>query len=544
MNKTISINLGGSVFNIEEDAFLKLRKYLDSIKANFVGDPAAEEIMQDIEVRIAELFNERMNERKNVVMASDVDEVIGIMGQPEDYKVESEDAQQNKQTNSGTRHAQRKLYRDEDDKIVGGVCAGLSHYFAVDPIVIRLIVVAIFLISGGTAILGYILFWALVPKAESTAEKLKMRGESVDINNITRMVNDEAKAAADRVNKYGQKAAHSIKNAAHGTKSELGRILGILFGFIVMLAGFGLLLGLLSAIIMSDFDFFGYGQNGFDTLNQLVFANDGTMWMLALGAALAIGAPAVALIYVGVRLITSTPKRIKGFGISLFALFVIGVALCMYGGISTAKQFSRGADIKTTAVLEATPADTLYVNVLTDSLFARSSRHDDEFGDLVKIVNGKIYYGEPLSVQFEPTRAKDYKVEIIKASQGRNNEEARTFCKNMMYDYAASKDSVNLSSYFTTPETDRYRGQNIDVTIYVPIGNYVHMGQGLRHISWYDRDGEVLRMEDDGLEKEEMPDWEQMEEEIRDDTTQASEEVTIKIDDGKLSIKKEVKERN
>jgi hypothetical protein len=358
------------------------------------------------------------------------------------------------------------------------------------------------------------------------------------------MVNDEAKAAAERVNKYGQKATQNIKNATAGARSDLGRILGILFGFIVMMAGFALLLGLFSAIIVSDFDFFGFGQNGFDTLNQLVFANDGTMWMLALGAALALGAPAVALIYVGVRLITSTPKRIKGFGLSLFALFIIGAALCMYGGISTAKQFSRGSDIKTTAVLEATPSDTLYVNVWPDSIFARSSRNNDEFADLVKIMNGKIYYGEPLSVQFEPTNAKDYKVEIIKASQGSNNDEARALCKNMVFEYETRKDSVNLSSYFTTPEADKYRGQNIDIIIYVPIGNYVHMGQGLRHLSWYDHDGEVLLMEDDGLEKEEQPNWESMEDEINADTSQTSEEVTIKVDDGKLTIKKEVKERN
>jgi hypothetical protein len=85
MNKTISINLAGRVFNIEDDAFITLKEYLDKIKMNFMNDSAATEIMDDIEDRIAELFQERTNERKNVITSEDVTQVMTIMGKPEDY---------------------------------------------------------------------------------------------------------------------------------------------------------------------------------------------------------------------------------------------------------------------------------------------------------------------------------------------------------------------------------------------------------------------------------------------------------------------------
>ena len=133
MNKTISINLGGSVFNIEEGAFQLLRVYLERIKANFTSDPSGDEIMHDIEVRIAELFNERMNDRKNVVVETDVQEVMAIMGRPEDYSMDAPEEPKRESTQSNTRNNQRRLYRDEDDKVLGGVCAGLPGNCAGDP---------------------------------------------------------------------------------------------------------------------------------------------------------------------------------------------------------------------------------------------------------------------------------------------------------------------------------------------------------------------------------------------------------------------------
>lgn len=549
MNKTISINLGGSVFNIEEGAFQLLRVYLERIKANFTSDPSGDEIMHDIEVRIAELFNERMNDRKNVVIETDVQEVMAIMGRPEDYSMDAPEEPKRESNQSNTRNNQRRLYRDEDDKVLGGVCAGLSHYFGMDPIVIRLIVVLIFFISGGTAILGYILFWALVPKAETTAEKLQMRGESVNINNITRMVNDEARAASERISKSGRRASNQVRENLSGASSTLGRVLSLIFGLLIMMMGFGLLIGLMSVLIASDFNFFGFGGEGFETINQLVYGNDGTLWMLVLGGILAMGAPAVSLIYVGIKLITGSTRKIKGLALSLISLFTIGVILCIYGGIKTGKEFTSHEEVVETNIIPATVGDTLFINILPDMIFNRTSDHHFEFSDLTRVSDSVIYYGEPVNLRFEPTNDKDYKLRVVKSSQGRNRDRASELSRHINYNYEIHNDSLFFDSYLSTPATDRYRAQEVDLIVYVPVGKFISFGEQSRRITWEADSGEVLRMTDDGLDNERRrrdrgddyddDTYERVERETNGRVILSDDSITIRTKSGEIKVERD-----
>lgn len=549
MNKTISINLGGSVFNIEEGAFHILRIYLEKIKANFTNDPSGDEIMQDIEVRIAELFSDRMNERKNVVVETDVQEVIAIMGRPEDYSMDASDEPKRDQNQNNTRNSQRRLYRDEDDKVLGGVCAGLSHYFGVDPIVIRLIVVLIFFISGGTAILGYILFWALVPKAETTAEKLQMRGESVNINNITRMVNDEARAASERLSRSGRRASSQVRENLSEASSTFGRVLSLIFGLIIMIIGFGLLIGLMSILIASDFNFFGFGSGGFDMISQLVFGDDGTLWMLVLGTILAMGAPAIALMYVGIKLITGSTRKIRGLALSLISLFTVGVILCVYGGIKTGKEFTSHEEVVETNIIPASVGDTLYIEILPDVVFNRTNDKHYEFGDLTKVTDSLIYYGEPVNLRFEPTNDKDYKLRVVRCAQGRNREIASTLARNIDYHYEVSGDSLFFNSYLSTPSKDLYRAQLVDLIIYVPVGKYVAFGDQSRRITWEGESGQVLRMDDEGLDNEryrrdhdledERETRERLERETNGRIILEDDSITIKTKGGEIKLERD-----
>ena len=184
MNKTVNINLAGTFFHIDEDAYLKLQRYLDAIKRSFTDSQGRTEIIADIEARIAELFNERVQNDKQVIRIKEVDEVISIMGQPEDYMVDDEIFEDEPQPAFERKSsASRKLFRDTDNSYIGGVSSGLGHYFGIDTIWIRL--AWIVLIFGmGTGFLLYILLWILVPEAKTTAEKIMMTGEPVNISNI------------------------------------------------------------------------------------------------------------------------------------------------------------------------------------------------------------------------------------------------------------------------------------------------------------------------------------------------------------------------
>ncbi|MEY3399422.1 MAG: hypothetical protein RL220_2016, partial [Bacteroidota bacterium] len=181
MNKTISINLGGVIFNIEEDAFNCLKDYLDKLKSRFTTEDGRDEIIADIESRMAELLNEKLHPGKSALDVGDIDAVIVIMGKPEDYGESHDHAQSsgNAGQSSGSadehvRNKNRKLYRDKDDAVVGGVCAGISHYLGWDPSILRVILI-LAVIFGGTGVLLYIILWAVIPAANTRAEKLQMR---------------------------------------------------------------------------------------------------------------------------------------------------------------------------------------------------------------------------------------------------------------------------------------------------------------------------------------------------------------------------------
>ena len=201
MNKTVNINLAGIFFHIDEDAYLKLQRYLEAIKRSFTDSQGRSEIIADIEARIAELFSERIENHKQVIGVAQVDEIISIMGQPEDYLVDDEIFEDEPQTNyrkSRARGTSKRLYRDTDNSYVGGVSSGLAHYFGIDAIWIRLIWILL-IFGAGTGVLLYILLWILVPEATTTSEKLMMTGEPVNISNIEKKIKDGFESVSNSV---------------------------------------------------------------------------------------------------------------------------------------------------------------------------------------------------------------------------------------------------------------------------------------------------------------------------------------------------------
>ncbi|HEY8403981.1 MAG TPA: PspC domain-containing protein [Flavobacteriales bacterium] len=475
MNKTISINLAGRVFNIEDDAFITLKEYLDKIKMNFMNDSAATEIMDDIEDRIAELFQERTNERKNVITSADLAEVIAIMGKPEDYVVDdSYEGTQGKQTYGNAVHnTKRRIYRDADDSILGGVCAGLSHYIGWDPLIIRLLMVVLAFVSLGTAIFGYILFWALVPAAVTTAEKLQMRGEPVTIDNIGRFVNEEARAAAERVGKFGKNVGDSARNLSHTFAQGLGRIFAVLFALFCLFCGLTLLISLIVSLGFSEFQFFGFEGSNWEMLDTVVFGNDGTLWILVIGFILVIMAPAMALIYTAIKILTRSQRRIKGFALSLASLFFVGIIMCIYGGIHISKQYIHHGRIVEEVSLNDIQADTLFIDAMNDDVFIGRNELNDEFFNLVKKADGKIYYGQALKYRVVPSVDNQYRIELDKRSNGKNPSMAGDFASAIGYRYEVSDNRISLAPYFWTPENHTYRAQHLTVKVHVPIGKHV-----------------------------------------------------------------------
>jgi phage shock protein PspC (stress-responsive transcriptional regulator) len=184
MKRTYTINISGSVFHIEEDAFEKLGDYINRLKYHFGNDSEGSEIVADIEARIAEIFNSKKTVENEVITLVWVDEIIGIMGNPEVIEEEISDK------SSEGKRKKRHLYRDPDRKVVAGVCGGLAAYFNMDPVVVRLIMVLLFILNG-LGLIIYLILWIAVPVAQTTAQRLEMYGEEVNVENIEKWIKKE-----------------------------------------------------------------------------------------------------------------------------------------------------------------------------------------------------------------------------------------------------------------------------------------------------------------------------------------------------------------
>lgn len=189
MKRAISINLGGIVFNIDDDAYRELQAYLTQIESCFSDREESKEIMNDIEVRIAELFNERITDYKKVITSKDVNDIIDIMGGPEQFG-ETENESTHKQRERFGPSGYRRMYRDPDNRILGGVCSGMSAYWQIDPIILRILFVIAFL-GFGTGLIIYIILWIVLPEAKTKAQKLEMMGEKVNVSNIGKAFKEE-----------------------------------------------------------------------------------------------------------------------------------------------------------------------------------------------------------------------------------------------------------------------------------------------------------------------------------------------------------------
>jgi len=209
MKKTISINISGIVFNIDEDAFDKLKLYMERLKSHFRNTEGGEEIINDIENRIAELLQSKLGSEKQVITDKDIDEVIEKMGQPSDFtEDDDQDGQEEGETTSSSQY--KRLYRDPENRILGGVSSGIAAYFKIDPLWIRLLFV-VFTIFPGIGILIYIILWIVVPEARTTTEKLEMKGEPVNISNIEKSISEEITQIKDKLSDLTDEAKKTFK---------------------------------------------------------------------------------------------------------------------------------------------------------------------------------------------------------------------------------------------------------------------------------------------------------------------------------------------
>jgi phage shock protein PspC (stress-responsive transcriptional regulator) len=186
MKITVSINLGGYSFDIDEDAYSELKRYLKNLEFHFADEESSSEILSDIEARMAEILRTKLTGYKQVITMTDVAEVISVMGNPEDISDNEGPTRKEKFSKPGT----HRMYRDPDKRIIGGVCSGMGAYWDIEPWIIRIIFFALAM-GGGLGILIYLILYVVLPEARTTAQKIEMKGDPVNIHNIKDSVKKE-----------------------------------------------------------------------------------------------------------------------------------------------------------------------------------------------------------------------------------------------------------------------------------------------------------------------------------------------------------------
>lgn len=216
MKKTFTINISGKLFHIEEDAFEKLHDYLQRLSHYFKSQPGGYEILQDIEARVAELFQEKITDKQEAVTNEWVEEVMARMGKPEDFMDSQRSAGAEYTGSERGAKFKKRLYRDTENRVLAGVCSGMGAYFNTDPVLLRILFVALVLMSVGIVVIIYLVMWVVVPKATTTAQRLEMRGEEPTIQNIQRTIQEEVNEVKDSFSKMNQ--SESFKEGKRATK--------------------------------------------------------------------------------------------------------------------------------------------------------------------------------------------------------------------------------------------------------------------------------------------------------------------------------------
>lgn len=482
MNKTVNINLAGTFFHIDEDAYGKLQRYLVAIKKSLSDPQGSDEIIKDIEARIAELFSEKLASSTQVVTLKELDEVIAVMGQPEDYAVDDDMFEDTPRPSRKSRSSHKQLFRDIDNKFISGVSAGLSHYLGLDAVWVRLIWILLTLFSSGTFIFVYILFWILVPAAESTSDKLKMTGEPINISNIEKKFKEGYETVADKVknadyDKYGQK----VKNSSATFFDTLGNIFLTLFkifvkfiGIIVIIVSLTTLVGLLIGLFTAgSFGMWGHGE--FTDWYQLVETTQSPLWLISLLTFFAVGIPFFVLFILGLKMLINNLKSIgTPAKITLFVIWLVSIVGLGVLGIRQATETAYTGEYVVEETLAVRSGDTLNIVMYSNEKYEYDARRRGGLKIEYNENDEKIIYSTDVRLIVRSTTDSVGRIVIEKHAEGPDYLSAKKKAEAINYSYQFSGNMLTLDSYLTTDFENKYRDQEIEVIVYLPIGTIIY----------------------------------------------------------------------
>ncbi|HOK50952.1 MAG TPA: PspC domain-containing protein [Bacteroidales bacterium] len=477
MKKSVNINLGGIVFHIDEDAYERLHEYLAGLERKFGNTAESKEIINDIESRMAELLQERLSSKKQSVDIADVEYVIAIMGGPEEVAQEAEYSTIN-QGNTTKRWYQRKLYRDPDNAVIGGVCGGLGAFFGIDPVILRILFLVL-LFFGGSSVLLYLILWIALPAARTPVQKLEMRGEDINVSNIEKA---SRMSTQDSPRNGWQTFFDTVGKVLTGIFKAVAKIIAVFGGLFLIVVGTVLVFFFL---ILNTSIFDGFHPSDFSFSLPMLF-HFGVIqghWCFQLANFLVFVLPILAIIYLGLKLLLGWKFNDRIVWKSTLLLWLLGLVLWVVLAISSLKSIRSEHIVEEKLLFKSLPDRMLVLDVPEPWSQPTHTRHQLKTNDrTMYYVNNKNEIIGKTELVIERNVGNEVEVLIEKTARGRDEYEAEKWAQNLVIQVSQNDSILYLPAYFTLHHRKEWHAQQLKVIVKVPTGQTIYISSNLKDI--------------------------------------------------------------
>jgi phage shock protein PspC (stress-responsive transcriptional regulator)/ribosome-associated translation inhibitor RaiA len=471
MIKTFNINLAGQIFNINEDAYEHLSGYFNSLRTFYANEDDKDEIIRDIEARFAELF---LAKGKNyIVTLADTTEVVNMMGNPQEFdeeaKTENSSSYSSTQNTTTQQAASgKRLYRDYDGGLITGVCAGLSAYFGInDAIWLRILFIGLTFIGIGSPILIYIILSLIMPKAETAAQKLEMKGEPVTLDNIVKSINVET------VNVKSKGVFNQIISFfGAGIMMFFKVLLWIGIAFAIFIGSILVFSLFVAAIVFSVLALFGI-----PIANSYYFNNASDGWFFGIGGLLVFITPIIFGVVAIVHLLSKKVKPLKKSVVfPLVGLFFFGLLLLNISGFNAKKLVAEKKKINQTFPLNyAYKSDTIQLSInpeIEDEDY--DNVNINGLGGLFDFINDHDDKFFPVEIEIYPSSSDSFTIVKEFSANGTDDKDAIKNATSYTHAISQNNNKLIIDPYIQFADSKvKFRNQKLKIKVYVPEGKVI-----------------------------------------------------------------------
>jgi len=504
MNKTIIININGIIFHIEEDAYEILKSYMTGIKKHFAGTDDSLEITTDIENRIAEMFTELLKkDGKQVIVTADVTSVILQMGTIEDFSTEEHEPVF--ASGSSDIYTDRRLFRDPEDHLIGGVAAGIANYFGIEAVWVRLAFVVAFF-GAGSGLLVYILLWAIIPRANTRTEKMAMKGEKADLQGFKRSFDEELKNVRQSLSNANREAKPFLYKVRDFIGEFLlllqrffkgsGKILLKLVAIVIIAICVCVMVGLLITLIVyiANKSVFTHGLSPFNIVNY-EFSN-----ILYACGFLVCAIPLLGLILFTIRMVFSRVVFGRGVVFILLIGWLTALSTVIFYASKVASDFKSNASFSQNMNIMQSQNQHYYlklndVKILTKEDSAALGIKKDDFANRIVLNTNDENDNDinPNNVSLSIEKSENEYPALVESysSKGSNYQEALLNARNTSYNFIQEDTVIKFDRKLLPVKKALWRDQKISLTLKMPLNSIITMEEnlsriGLHKINLYD----------------------------------------------------------